>query len=41
MDTAADDIWLAKAPSGLRFGPLGAEAVHLCIDMQKIFAGGT
>lgn len=26
--------------SGLRFGPLGPEAVHLCVDMQNLFAPG-
>ena len=26
---------------GLRFGPLGREAVHLCIDMQRLFAEPT
>jgi nicotinamidase-related amidase len=25
---------------GLRFGPLSARALHLCIDMQKLFAAG-
>ena len=27
--------------SGLRFGPLGPNAVHLCIDMQTLFAERT
>ena len=27
--------------SSLRFGPLGARAVHLCVDMQNLFAEGT
>jgi hypothetical protein len=27
--------------SGLRFGPLGTRAVHLCIDMQTLFAERT
>jgi nicotinamidase-related amidase len=27
--------------AGLRFGPLGANAVHLCIDMQTLFAERT
>ena len=27
--------------TGLRFGPLGADAVHLCIDMQTLFAERT
>jgi nicotinamidase-related amidase len=26
---------------GLRFGALGEEALHLCVDMQKLFAAGT
>ncbi|MFC7705131.1 cysteine hydrolase [Plastorhodobacter daqingensis] len=26
--------------SGLRFGPLGHEALHLCIDMQQLFDRG-
>ncbi len=26
---------------GLRFGPLGDSAVHLCVDMQNMFAGPT
>ena len=26
---------------GLRFGPLGDGAVHLCVDMQNMFAGPT
>lgn len=25
---------------GVRFGPLGDEAAHLCVDMQKLFAPG-
>lgn len=25
---------------GLRFGPLGSDAVHLCIDLQRMFAPG-
>ena len=41
MDASADDIWVAKAPSGLRFGPLGSDAIHLCVDMQNMFARGT
>ena len=27
--------------SALRFGPLGPSAVHLCIDMQTLFAERT
>jgi nicotinamidase-related amidase len=27
--------------TGLRFGPLGENCAHLCIDMQKLFAEGT
>ena len=27
--------------SALRFGPLGPKAVHLCIDMQTLFAERT
>jgi nicotinamidase-related amidase len=27
--------------SGLRFGPPGARAVHLCVDMQTLFAERT
>jgi len=30
-----------KPSSGLRFGPLGGGAVHLCIDMQLVFAEPT
>jgi nicotinamidase-related amidase len=26
---------------GLRFGPLGERAVHLCVDMQQMFDAGT
>lgn len=29
------------APRGLHFGPLGANWVHLCIDMQRMFAEQT
>ncbi|WP_326869829.1 isochorismatase family cysteine hydrolase [Devosia sp.] len=29
------------APRGLNFGPLGANWVHLCIDMQRMFAEKT
>lgn len=29
------------APRGLHFGPLGANWVHLCIDMQRLFAEET
>ena len=29
------------APPGLHFGPLGANWVHLCIDMQRMFAEQT
>ena len=29
------------APPGLHFGPLGANWVHLCIDMQRMFAEPT
>jgi nicotinamidase-related amidase len=29
------------ASSPLRFGPLGARTVHLCIDMQRLFAEDT
>jgi len=29
------------APPGLNFGPLGANWVHLCIDMQRMFAEAT
>lgn len=27
--------------SGLRFGPLGANAAHICVDMQRMFDAGT
>src|ERR1700712_5253802 len=30
-----------QATGGLRFGPLGAGWVHLCIDMQRMFAEET
>ena len=25
----------------LRYGPVGAEAIHLCVDMQRMFAEDT
>lgn len=28
-------------PSGLRFGPIGPYAVHLCVDMQRLFQEDT
>ncbi|WP_312794222.1 cysteine hydrolase [Tianweitania sp.] len=28
-------------PSGLLYGPVGSNAVHLCIDMQRLFGPGT
>lgn len=28
-------------PLGLQYGPIGANAVHLCIDMQRLFGPGT
>jgi nicotinamidase-related amidase len=31
---------IEKAP-GLQFGPLSASAVHLCVDMQRMFDSGT
>ena len=31
----------AKVKHGLRFGPLGDGALHLCVDMQDMFAGDT
>ena len=31
----------AKSNRGLRFGPLGEGAVHVCVDMQRIFAEDT
>jgi len=31
----------AVVSEGLRFGPLGDHWVHMCIDMQRMFAGGT
>lgn len=31
----------AKVKHGLRFGPLGDGALHLCVDMQNMFAGDT
>ena len=27
--------------SGLRFGPVGPKAIHLCVDMQTLFAERT
>jgi nicotinamidase-related amidase len=36
---AADS--LSKNSSALRFGPLGGATVHLCIDMQRVFAEAT
>ena len=29
------------APSGIHFGPLGDNWVHLCVDMQRMFAEQT
>jgi nicotinamidase-related amidase len=29
------------AKDGLRFGPLGDRWVHICVDMQRMFASGT
>jgi hypothetical protein len=26
---------------GLRFGPLGKGAIHLCVDMQRMFDSGS
>jgi nicotinamidase-related amidase len=31
----------AQTPQGLNFGALGADAIHLCIDMQRVFAEET
>ena len=31
----------ATAKNGLRFGPLGDSTIHLCVDMQNIFAKET
>jgi len=31
---------MAEKPDALRFGPLGPRAVHLCVDMQRLFAEG-
>ena len=28
-------------PSGLIYGPVGSNAIHLCIDMQRLFGPGT
>jgi len=28
-------------PSGLRFGPIGPHAMHLCVDMQRLFREDT
>jgi nicotinamidase-related amidase len=30
----------AKPQLGLRFGPVGINAVHLCVDMQRLFTPG-
>ncbi len=27
-----------ERPQGLRFGPIAASAVHICVDMQRLFA---
>lgn len=32
---------MSEKKSGLRFGALGDEAVHLCVDMQQMFDAGT
>lgn len=29
-----------EARQGLRFGPIGSNAVHLCVDMQRLFGRG-
>jgi hypothetical protein len=31
----------AERDGGLRFGPLGDTAIHLCVDMQNMFAEQT
>jgi nicotinamidase-related amidase len=31
----------AEIITGLKFGPIGAGAIHLCVDMQLMFAVGT
>jgi nicotinamidase-related amidase len=28
----------AFKPAGLRFGPIGPSAIHVCVDMQRLFA---
>jgi nicotinamidase-related amidase len=38
MDCATEPI---VKPGGLRYGPLTAHSVHLCIDMQRVFAEPT
>jgi nicotinamidase-related amidase len=30
-----------QLPDGLHFGPLGPNCIHLCVDMQRMFAAGT
>lgn len=32
---------MSDKSKGLRFGPLGEGAVHLCVDMQLMFDAGT
>jgi nicotinamidase-related amidase len=32
---------MSNKQKGLRFGPLGAQAVHLCVDMQRMFDADT
>lgn len=34
------ELWLPMA-SGIHFGPIPANAVHLCVDMQRLFAEDT
>ena len=43
--TSVERVGLAMSDlpkrSGLQFGPVGANAVHLCVDMQRLFGEGT
>jgi nicotinamidase-related amidase len=36
--SASDNSDRPLKTDGLRFGPLGASAVHLCVDMQRLFS---
>lgn len=35
------DLKSIAKPSGLRLGPIGPHAIHLCVDMQRLFSDDT